>query len=232
PRSRARTRRTTVLGVLASVALVAVAGAAAWITFSGSSADGAAQGPTGHDITSQRTDPAPLSVSEVFPGGTVTPQPGRAYALVRSQAAADCASAVVGNLADLLKQAGCTQVVRATLTSPDQVYVVTAGVFNLTDEAAAQQVAGGIQASVSATKGRLSGYAAGGASDVFAHAPTRLGWDTRGHFLLFCVVARADGTAIASDATIRPILDDLVEKYLKGTVLKARAAVSASATAK
>ncbi|MEN3304218.1 MAG: hypothetical protein V7603_420 [Micromonosporaceae bacterium] len=232
----ARTRRLlTVLGCLAVAALLGVLATAGYLTFSGTGAGAGAgtgtgagtatgtggQGGTGRDLASQSRDPAPLTVSEVFPGATVTAS-GRVYPLLKSQGSADCRVAVVGDLAGLLSAAGCTQVVRGTLTSPDKVYVLTAGIANLREEAAARQVADGIQASVSATRGRLTGYPAGGTSDVIARSPTRLGWDVRGHFLLYCVVARADGARIADQATVQPLIDDLIERYLKGTVLQAR----------
>ena len=67
------------------------------------------------------------------------------------------------------------------------------------------------------------GIETGGPSDVFAKAATQLGWDIRGHYLGYCVVARADGKAIdAGDQTARQVIDDLVEKYLLGTVIQAR----------
>jgi hypothetical protein len=226
PPEKAGTRPLlTVLGCLAVAALLGVLGTGGYLALSGSrSGTGSSSGgpaTTGHDLTSQRGDPAPLTVSEVFPGATVTAA-GRVYPLLKSQGSADCRVAVVGNLADLLSAAGCTQVVRGTLTSPDKAYVLTAGIANLRDEAGARQAADGIQASVSATKGRLTGYPAGGTSDVIARSPTRLGWDVRGHFLVYCVIAKVDGTPIADQATVRPLIDDLVEKYLKGTVLQAR----------
>jgi hypothetical protein len=213
----------TVLGCLAIAALLGVLGVGGYVAFFSARSGTGGQAPASHDIGSQQADPVPLTVSEVFPGATVTPtRGGQAYQLAKSQGSADCRTAVVGDLAGLLSAAGCTQVVRATFTSPDKAYVVTAGIFNMRDEAAARQAADGIQASVKATKGRFTGYPAGGATDVIGRAATRLGWDTLGHFLVYGVVARADGAAIADQATIRPIIDDLVEKYLKDTVVHAR----------
>jgi hypothetical protein len=63
----------------------------------------------------------------------------------------------------------------------------------------------------------LSGYAAGGASDVIARSPTRLGWDVRGHYLIYCVVARSAGGPI-TDQAAQPVIQDLVEKYLAAAV--------------
>ncbi len=223
----------TVLGVLAIVALVGVLIFGGYIAFAGNSGSTTPTPPKGHDIGSQQTDATPLTVAELFPAGSVNPagtaaSAAKPYPVVKSQASADCKTAVVGNLADVLSTAGCTQVVRATLTSPDNTYVLTAGMFNLRDDASAKQAADGVQASVKANQGRLTGFAAGGTSDVIGRAPTRLGWDVQGHFLIYCVVARADGAQIADDATTKPIINDLVEKYLKGVVLKARAARPAS----
>jgi hypothetical protein len=222
----------TVLGCVAIVALLTVLGIGGYLAFSGADpasggdpANGGRPVTKGHDITSQQADPAPLTLAEVFPGAAVTPA-GRPYQLVKSQSSANCRSAVVGDLGDLVSAAGCTQVQRATFTSPDKTYVATAGVFNLRDEASATRVAAGIQTSLSGAKGRLSGYPAGGATDVLGRAATRAGWDVRGHFLIYAVVARVDGAQITDEAAVRPIIEDLVERYLNQTVLQARSAKS------
>ena len=59
--------------------------------------------------------------------------------ILETQASPDCKAAATEQLATLLASAGCTQVVRATMKSPNQEYLITAGIFNLTTEKAATQ---------------------------------------------------------------------------------------------
>jgi hypothetical protein len=177
-----------------------------------------------HDISSQQVDAAPLTVAEVFPTASVTPDPaGPAYPLVKTQLSADCKAAAVGDLATLLANQGCTQVVRGTLVSPDKTYVITTGIFNLRNEASANQASTGIKTVVDGQKGRFTGFDAGGATSVIAKAATQLGWDTQGHFLVYCVIARSDGKPIdANDQNTTKIINDMVEVDLKGTVIATR----------
>jgi hypothetical protein len=218
------------LGIAAVAVLVGVCAAGGYIMFNhggttGATADGsAAPPPTPHDISNRQADPAPLTEAEIFPGPTVTPA---GYLVLKTQAAPDCKTVAVGEPGKVLTTAGCTQVVRATLVSPDKVYVLTAGVANLDSQAGAQQANDGLRTAVGAQKGRFTGYDVGGASVVFGQAATQLGWDVRGHFLGYCVVARVDGKPLdGTDPGARQIIDDLVEKYLIGTVLQARVSPS------
>ncbi len=223
----------SVLGGAVVVALLAICGVGAYFMIrddrSGPAGAKAAVDDTAtqaqkHDISSQQADPAPLTVAEVFPAATLTPDPaGPAYQVVKSELVAGCKGAAVGDLANLLAAQGCTQVVRATLLSPDKAYVITAGLFNLRDQNAANQTSTGIKASVDGQKGRFTGFDAGGATSVIVKAATQLGWDTQGHYLAYCVVARADGKPIESgDQNTTKIINDLVEVDLKGTVIAAR----------
>jgi hypothetical protein len=64
---------------------------------------------------------------------------------------------------------------------------------------------------------------------VIAKVATQLGWDSRGHFLAYAVVARADGTTIAAnDPIVAKIINTIVEDYLKGTILQARVDAASS----
>jgi hypothetical protein len=113
--------------------------------------------------------------------------------------------------------------VRATLASADKVWVVTAGLLNLATQDGAQQANDALNTAVGAQKGRFTGFDVGGVSDIFAKAATQLGWDVRGHFLGYCLVARVDGKPLdGADPTAQKIIDDLVEKYLLGLVVQAR----------
>jgi hypothetical protein len=231
-----------VLAVLATVALLAVCGAGFYITFLGKKGSDGAGGPTVHDITSRTIDPAPLTVAEVFPAATINLTGGdggastapsssgsaaasgavQPYQVVKAEAG-ECKTAAVGDLATLLEGGGCSQVVRATLLTADQQYVVTTGLFNLKDEATTKQVKEGVKDIVNATKGRFSGFMAGGATDVIGRAKTQLAWDSRGHFLIYCVIARVDAAEPdARSPVVTQMVTDLVESYLNETVLTNR----------
>jgi hypothetical protein len=226
----------TALGVAAMVVLVAalMVGGYFMISDNGSAGAKTPTGAAGHvnqrDISSQQVDPAPLTEAEVFPAPSITPnQGGAVYQLVKSQASSDCKTGAVGDLATMLATQGCTQLIRGTLISADKAYVVTAGIFNLKTAAGADQANSLIKASIDARRGRLTGFPAGGATDVIGRSATELGWDTQGHYLAYCVVARADGQAIdATDQNVQIINNGVVENYLRGTVIQARATVQPS----
>jgi hypothetical protein len=193
-------------------------------------------GPSGpplqkRDISSRTVDPAPLTEAEVFPKPQIIAAANEPpYQVLKTQAATDCRIAATDELATLLQQAGCSEVVRGTLKSPNGAYLVTAGIFNLTDEAAATQVHGAIKGIVDAQKGRFNGMAAGQGTEAMIRAPTHLGWNVRGHFLVYCVIARTDGQPFANgDAFPQQIIFDLVETHLRDGVIGARAVVTPSA---
>jgi hypothetical protein len=215
----------SVLGVVLVVALLSVGVVGTLFMLHDNGSNSANAGPPKHDISNQQVDPAALSVAEVFPAATVAPDPaGTPYQVVgKPQLSADCTTAAVGTMAALLTSQGCTQVVRATLLSPDQAYVVTTGIFNLRDKAGAGAASAAVKSGIGAKKGRFTGLAAGGSTNVIGSVATQLGWDSEGHFLVYCVVARADGKTIdTSDQSTAKIINDMVEVTLKGTVIAAR----------
>jgi hypothetical protein len=178
------------------------------------------------ELSSRADDPRPLTATEVFPGPVVVTGPaGKTYRVLRVQALDQCAVAADGGVVVLLDAAGCSQVVRATLRSPDGFYVVTAGLLNLADEAGAQTVHGGIRSVLDAGTGRLRGLTAGTGTGALTRNKTQLGWHVRGHFLAYAVIARSDGGKIyPEDPEARQILSDLIEQYLHTRVLDRRAA--------
>jgi hypothetical protein len=215
----------SVLGVVLVVALLAVGVVGTLFMLHDNGSGSANAGPPKHDISNQVVDPTPLSVAEVFPAATVAPDPaGTPYQVEgKPELSPSCATAAVGTMATLLANQGCTQVVRATLLSPDQAYVITAGIFNMRDKAGAGAADNAIKAGIGPQKGRFTGYAVGGATAVIGTVATQLGWDSEGHFLVYCVVARADGKAIGGgDQATAKIINDMVEVTLKGTVIAAR----------
>ncbi|MFI7076688.1 hypothetical protein ACIBO1_05265 [Micromonospora sp. NPDC049903] len=182
--------------------------------------------PAASDLDSRDTDSAPLSAREVFPASTLTIDGGNAgYEVLRTQSSASCAVAATGEVAESLTLLGCNQVVRATLRTPDGEHLVTTGLFNLTDRSSAERARDRIRQALDARQGRFRGMSAGDGTDVITSAPARVGWQVRGHYLGYAVVARTDGAAVRSgDTTVREILFDMLEMHLNRDVLERRAA--------
>ena len=130
------------------------------------------------DISSRTVDPTPLTAADVFPVDKITADPAvPPYLRVgEPQVNADCRAAATGDLGKLLVASGCNQVVRATFSSTDGTYFVTAGIFNLLDATAAAKAQTDIKA-IDATKGRLGGYISdpGDEGARPRHDPGRLG---------------------------------------------------------
>lgn len=182
------------------------------------------------DIGSRQVDPEPLTVDEVFPGRKIVISPNEPpYELLRTQAAKNCATAAGGDIADLLAELDCSQVVRATLRSPTKDYLVTAGIFNLADAAGAERAHGELKSIVDGQRGRFNGLAAGRGTDAIVLSSAHVGWHVRGHFLAYCVIAKTNGEAISDDdAFARQVLSDVIELHLRGKVLARRATTPVS----
>jgi hypothetical protein len=186
--------------------------------------------PVLRDISSREADPAPLTPAEVFPGKEVVVDPARpAYPVLKTAADRRCAAAASGEIGVLLTDLGCDQVVRGTLRAPAGGYLVTAGIFNLDDVEGANWAREKIKSMVDGGRGRFQGMVAGRGTEAIAVSWAHVGWHVRGHYLVYCVTARADGRPIPpDDAQAGQILTDMLELYLRGTVLEKRAVVSAS----
>jgi hypothetical protein len=190
------------------------------------------------DITDRELDPEAMSIKDVFPDDEMRAEDPTipAYPMLgEPQLVKDCRLAATSEVGKLLRKLGCNQVIRATFASPDKAYMITAGVFNLRDDEAAIQAHEKIPQLVDDGKGRLSGFVAGASTRVMGRAPTYLTWYPQGHFLVYAVIARKNGRALADDdPNIKVIVYDVVEKYLRDRVIATwavdEAAVSASAT--
>ncbi len=181
------------------------------------------------DISSRVADPAPLTVDEVFPRSDLAVA-DRTYRVQMTHSDTDCHITASGEIDALLGTLGCTQVIRATLRAPEEGYLLTAGVFNLADEAGATLAHQQVKAILDEGRGRFGGMTAGDGTTALATAPAQFGWHTRGHFLAYCVLVRADGQPIAPhDPTARQILYDAVELHLREGVLGRRAAAPGQA---
>ncbi|WDZ85330.1 hypothetical protein [Micromonospora cathayae] len=197
-------------------------------TGSGPTASPAATGterPARVGLDSRDTDPLPLTAKELFPGRQLvvaTGQPG--YQVLRTQSSGSCAAAATDDIADLLVQLGCNQVVRGTLRAPDKGYLATAGLFNLTDRATAERVQERIREILQEHRGRFTGLVAGDDTKVLTTAAARVSWQASGHYVAYSMVVRADGEPVrADDATAKQILLDLVQRHLTKGVLDRRA---------
>jgi hypothetical protein len=216
------------LSLIAVVVVVGTCGLGSFMLMKGDSTVGADQAlPTPtvahRDITNRTADPALLTVQDVFPADHITADPSiPPYKRIGNpQAATDCRTAATADLGKLLVTAGCNQVVRATFASTEGAYLVTAGVFNLVDAASATKANTDVKELVDASKGRFSGYVSGPDAKIMGRAGTQLSWAAEGHFLVFAVIARADGKDFGDEDTahIRVIVYDVLEKYLRDGVL-------------
>lgn len=193
-------------------------------------ANGASPAPTAlpRDISSREVDKDPITAAEVFPTNEIVIVPGQpGYQVLRKQETADCRPAATGELLKQLTAAGCSQVVRATMKSPATgEYVVTGGIFNLVDQTAADRVYDAIRPLIDANKGRFTGLAAGKGTDAIVLSATHLGWQVRGHYLIYCVIARADGKQFQpGDPYANQIIYDIMTLHLRNTVLEKRATI-------
>ncbi|GIM92678.1 hypothetical protein [Paractinoplanes toevensis] len=176
-------------------------------------------------LASRSVDTAPLTVEEVFPDQReVLPPAARPYRISLTHTDADCRTATTGELGALLVAHGCSQVVRAGLTAPYAGYEVTAGLFNLADAGGAGNVDEQLRQMVETGDGNFATLPAA-RTDPDALPTSQVGWRTRGHYLLYCVITRSDGTLVTSDDPVAvQITGDLVDAYLGTTVLGRRAA--------
>jgi hypothetical protein len=234
-----RRRGRVAVAVLASLAVLAALGFAGvtLLRHRSSTANAGATSATKPSIntaaiTDRTVDPTLLTTAEVFGAGTIASKaPAGTYRIIRSQSDASCGTAATAAISTLLASLGCNQAVRATMLSPDQAYVITAGVLNLPNTASATKVAGSLQSDITKGTGRLNGLDAGGTTTVITSAQAQVAWDTRGHYLVYSIIALTSGKAIAaSDKQVPAIITDVVENYLGDKVLGARADRSAAPT--
>jgi hypothetical protein len=176
-------------------------------------------------ISSRRVDAKPLSLREVFPDSQVRLVAGAApYQVVMTHIDTDCQIATTGTLGALLDDRGCSQVVRAAMTAPYGGYRVTAGLFNLDDEAGATLVDDEVGRHVEAGDGSFAAMASGlPGADPTTQPPSQVGWHARGHYLIYCVISRPDGQVVRDDDPYAGrITADLVQSYIGGTIIGKR----------
>lgn len=174
-------------------------------------------------IASREIDTEPLTQREVFPEPAVRPAPGTgAYQVTMTHSDSECRIATVGELGALLEDHGCDQVVRARVTAPYGDYQVTTGIFNLADADGAGLVSELTGTLVEAGRGSFTTLG-GSAGDPLAEPLAQVGWHSRGHYLLYCVIARPDGQLVTDDDPFAArITAELLEGYLGEQVIGQR----------
>ncbi|MFI5913447.1 hypothetical protein [Dactylosporangium sp. NPDC051541] len=233
-------RWIAMLSAIAVLVVLGACGVGTWFIFKDekngpdSAKSGQTSAPKKRDISSRDVDPKALTEAEVFPTNSIVAVPNEPpYVILATKASNDCKVAATEELANLLAGAGCTEVVRATMKSPNEEYLITAGVFNVTSEQVAAKTFDGIKPIVDGQKGRFAGMSvgAGTGTDALVRAPTQLGWNYKGHFITYCVIARVDGNNFAQgDPYPNQITYDIVETYLDNGIIENRSVVQPQAT--
>lgn len=231
-RARRRTRWWLVaLAVVSAMAVAAACAAGAFIVLregepdpaspstSASDADQVASSDEATDapevvdpIASRETDAEPITIEELFGANAITPAGAAgAYEVLDTEELANCAEAALDELAELLADVDCTQTVRATLVNPDGEYAATAGVLNLNDAAAAEELRAAIDAGL---EGGFAALRTDGDAEELGRAATMVGYNTYGHYLMYVVIGRTDGEALEdADEPVRVIVGDLVDVW-------------------
>ncbi|MEV4345525.1 hypothetical protein AB0J83_13710 [Actinoplanes sp. NPDC049596] len=164
-------------------------------------------------------EPRTLALGDVFPAEDGVRPAGAdgPYAVDLRHMSGDCAEATTGDLGPLLKQYGCREVVRAGLIAPYEGYRVTAGAFNLADAAGASEVEDLLRGLVESGDGSFATLPSGGPGT----AAPQIGWHARGHYLLYCVITRADGQLVPNDDPVATrITAEIIDTHLAGSLLK------------
>jgi hypothetical protein len=214
------------LGVIAVVVVLAMCGLSTYMVVHDDATVAASQataGPTAvqRDIGTRSGDAALMSAADVFPSKQIVAAANvPPYKQVGDvQVEANCRLGATGTIATMLVAQGCNQMVRATFSTPDGTHFVTAGVFNLLDDKATKAAEDSLAKGVDAAN-RFTGYITTTPTQVIGRAPTNLAYLDDGHFLLYVVIVRTDGNeSKSSDPAIQVIVYDMLEHYLRDTVM-------------
>ena len=161
---------------------------------------------TAESVPDQRQDgDTPLLHNELFAAGSIPD----GYTLTKTQQLDRCEDAASEDIAPLLESSGCSQVVRAVLSSNNSPHLVTIGVVNLDSSQSAEQAHSNIETS------HETAFHSAIAPPPRSHGDTVLGFNTSGHFLLYAVVADAQEQPESnSQEQVQPIVSELVDDYL------------------
>ena len=186
------------------------------------------------DITTREVDSTPMTEADTFPVREIVVDPNYPpYVMIGNpHVTDDCTLAADGEVRRLLADQQCSQVLRASFSSYDNKYFVTAGILNLPDVATAGQVATRVQELAQTDQGRFLGYISDPNvnQELYTAAP-HLSYLVSGHFLLYTLVVRQDGADIAADETGADVVThDILKIYLRDTVSDRWSLVPGSAT--
>jgi hypothetical protein len=172
-------------------------------------------------IDNVRTDPAPLTVAELFPGATVTTG-GFTLSPVAQSVDSNCSLAAHGLFASALTAAKCEQVLRVTFATRNKHYVVTAGVAALPTLAAAHQADSAENFGSDSWFTGLDGPAGSGAG----HVTTTPGYGYQtllGRYIIFALATPGHGkTANTKSATLSALSHDLTSLASQAIVARER----------
>jgi hypothetical protein len=218
-----------VMSALGAVILLAICGLSGFFIIAEvrrGHADAAQPSEPSEILTTRGADAIPLSLDEVFPTSDIQVVDGApAYRVEMRHIDTDCNIAATGELGRVLLDQGCSQVVRARMIAPYGDYLVTTGLFNLSDATSAAQVGNTAKRLVESGTGTFAAMSADGPGTDPTHQPlAQVNWHEHGHYLLYAVIARPDGQVVHDDDPYaQQITVDLIESYLNGHVLAKRA---------
>ncbi|HEY7222146.1 MAG TPA: hypothetical protein VH561_00765 [Micromonosporaceae bacterium] len=178
------------------------------------------------DISTREGDSTPLTVADIFPDTQIpAADPSLPpYTMVgKPQAGKDCRYAANREVQRRLGDANCSQYVRASFLSSDGKYFVTAGILNLPDMPSATDFQTQLQQlAATADQGSLTIYVPD--TDKYPTLPSAnsyLAADVRGHFLIYAVVVRKNGSDMQPDEPgAKVVVYDMLETYLSNAVTK------------
>jgi hypothetical protein len=167
-------------------------------------------------IETAADDPAPLTVTELYPKAFSNPKDKQTYSLVADKTDTTCTDAVIDAstsnpvLASALKAGKCKQVVRASYVTSDGKLMGTIGVANLTSTSAAQKA------------GKLVGQndfvaplmSKTGVAAKLGNGTGLIEADLKGHYLIMIWAEYVNGTnptTAAQDAPLKQFSSDLVQ---------------------
>ncbi|SNS18924.1 hypothetical protein [Actinomadura mexicana] len=145
-------------------------------------------------LQSRTTDPAPLTLKEVF-GKATFKSGGHKYVRTAATGKKSCTGVVGGTtLAAALKKGRCTQSLRATYALSNGSLIGTVGVFNLQTEAAAKKAV----KAAAAKDAFLVALPGKGVSKNNGKGEALGTSQARGHYVIMTWVQRPDGKKISS----------------------------------
>lgn len=173
------------------------------------------------DIGDRRTDPKPLTATEVFPTQVVSVPGGSPYAILRRDIVGRCGTAAFGTISSQLAINGCNQVARATLIDASKAYWITAGVANMPNAAAVERM-DKLLRQTDIRRGFFAPMPAGGAANfvITKGQGYTINHTVVGHYIVYAIIGRADlRNAATTDPKVAKAGEDLLN-YGRRIVLK------------